>query len=254
VFHIPFELRHKVQSQRYSVPGLPCLYLGGSLYTCWAEMGRPGFHELFASAFWLREDQKVRLVDLSQRPNRLVRRLTSSGELQDDGDHDSLLCHLTLWPLAALCSIIVKHRDSFFKSEYIIPQILLQWITAERAFDGICYSSTHVSALAPLDRPKVVCNFVFPAQQKRPDGRCSFLRQLFKMTEPQSWQLLAALGVPFARFQVRAPYFDFEFVNRITQQYAETEFGRVEYRLDCLVAAIKHENTVRDKSLGDVLP
>lgn len=32
LFHIPFELRHLVATQRYSIPGLPCLYLAGSLY------------------------------------------------------------------------------------------------------------------------------------------------------------------------------------------------------------------------------
>ena len=31
IFHVPFHLRHLVATQRYSIPGLPCLYLGGSL-------------------------------------------------------------------------------------------------------------------------------------------------------------------------------------------------------------------------------
>lgn len=35
IFHIPFNQRHLVSAQRYSVAGLPCLYLGTSLYICW---------------------------------------------------------------------------------------------------------------------------------------------------------------------------------------------------------------------------
>jgi hypothetical protein len=46
LFHIPFQLRHKVTRQRYSIPGLPCLYLGGSLYICWEELRRPSFESI----------------------------------------------------------------------------------------------------------------------------------------------------------------------------------------------------------------
>ncbi len=41
LFHIPFEARHKVREQRYSVAGLPSLYLGGSTHLCWRELGEP---------------------------------------------------------------------------------------------------------------------------------------------------------------------------------------------------------------------
>ncbi|MGG2305084.1 hypothetical protein ACE4Z6_27055, partial [Salmonella enterica] len=34
MFHIPFQLRGKVITQRYSIPGFPSLYLGTSLYVC----------------------------------------------------------------------------------------------------------------------------------------------------------------------------------------------------------------------------
>ena len=35
LFHIPFKDRHLVANQRYSIAGLPCLYLGSSIYVCW---------------------------------------------------------------------------------------------------------------------------------------------------------------------------------------------------------------------------
>ena len=41
LFHIPFEKRHLVSSQRYSIPGYPILYLAGSLFTAWCEMDKP---------------------------------------------------------------------------------------------------------------------------------------------------------------------------------------------------------------------
>ena len=40
-FHIPFEKRGLVKTQRFSIPGFPSLYLGSSIYLCWEELNRP---------------------------------------------------------------------------------------------------------------------------------------------------------------------------------------------------------------------
>lgn len=44
-FHIPFEHRGKVSSQRFSIQGFPSLYLGKSVYICWEELNRPNINE-----------------------------------------------------------------------------------------------------------------------------------------------------------------------------------------------------------------
>lgn len=41
LFHIPLNKRGIVNTNRYSAPGYPCLYLGTSIYACWEELGRP---------------------------------------------------------------------------------------------------------------------------------------------------------------------------------------------------------------------
>lgn len=51
MFHIPFHKRNLVKTQRYSIAGVPCLYLGSSLYVCWQEMGKPSLNKLFLSHF-----------------------------------------------------------------------------------------------------------------------------------------------------------------------------------------------------------
>ena len=38
MFHIPFNMRYLVESRRYSIAGLPCLYLGSSHFICWYEL------------------------------------------------------------------------------------------------------------------------------------------------------------------------------------------------------------------------
>lgn len=56
LFHVPFSDREKVSSARYSIPGLPCLYLGNSIYVCWEEMGRPDLNSIHVSRFELQEN------------------------------------------------------------------------------------------------------------------------------------------------------------------------------------------------------
>ncbi len=251
MFHIPFEKRQKVASQRYSIPGLPCLYLCGSLYTCWAEMGQPPFHELQASAFWLKDGCTIKLINLSERPLRMQLRLTPEGHLQDAASEDLFVTHVLLWPLFAACSIRVRVRAEPFKPEYIIPQMLLQWVAKEGDFDGICYFSTHVNAVTrrPVLPP---CNLVFPAREIKEVGRCSRLRGHFKMTQPYSWELLRAITVDDeTRFHL-VPTYEFEFINGRKQQYFRTEFGIVESRLNKMADDIRIKNKNREPELGDV--
>jgi len=41
MLHIGFNNRGAIATQRFSIPGLPCLYFGTSSYDCWIEMGKP---------------------------------------------------------------------------------------------------------------------------------------------------------------------------------------------------------------------
>src|ERR1700743_2663250 len=40
MFHVKFEDRNKISTNRYSIPGFPALYLGESTYVCWEEFDR----------------------------------------------------------------------------------------------------------------------------------------------------------------------------------------------------------------------
>src|SRR5205823_638449 len=62
LFHIPFNSRHLITNQRYSFPGLPCLYLGQSLYVCWEELGRPDLNGVVISRFRLRTAETVKVL------------------------------------------------------------------------------------------------------------------------------------------------------------------------------------------------
>ncbi len=252
LFHIPFEIRHKVETHRYSIPGLPCLYLSGSLYTCWEEMGRPPFHTLHVAAFWVK-DRPLRVLNFSYRPSTILNYIKSSSEM-NKFPNDLLSSYIVLWPLIALSSIIVKHNNFPFKPEYIVPQMVLQWVTKKGlGFDGICYFSTHIKAILKKSCFHLpVCNFVFPAREIKPKGRCDHLRNIFKMTEPYSWQVLSSIQVGEDP-GIMQPYFYIEFIDGIEEPYYVTEFGMVQMKLDKLVLKILGANQNGEFDLGDVI-
>jgi hypothetical protein len=247
LFHVPFEERHKIATNRYSIPGLPCLYLAGSLYTCWCEMGHPPMHELQVAGLWLRTAKPLKVINFSDRPKRILRWLTPTAFAAQARVQRYAASYVLLWPLIAICSIIAKHGKGHFKPEYLVPQLLLQWVRTNRDFDGICYFSMHVPSVVSLPALPA-CNIVLPVRSIKAEGRCSYLRSLFKMTEPTSWQLLRAIrGAPG-----NPPFFDIEFVEGITEPYHDTEFGEVERKVRGLIGDIVSRNNAGDVDAGDI--
>ena len=248
LFHIPFEMRHIVTTQRYSIPGLPCLYLGGSLYTCWEEMGRPPLHELQCSAFWAKSGKTLKLLNLSNSPARLALYAPLGAS---PFEPDLLTTNIVLWPLLAMSSVAVKHSSGAFKPEYVIPQMVLQWVSKNHGFDGVVYFSTHVRSVSKRS-PLPICNVVLPAKQVAAKGRCSHLCESFKMTDPVGWQLLSSINVGQGISGRTIPSFPLEFLEGIEEQYENTEFGMVQTRLNKIVEHIMLRNKNGEPSIGDV--
>lgn len=153
----------------------------------------------------------------------------------------------------AAASVRTKYPADAFKPEYILPQVLLQWVSQQPDLDGVRYFSTHIDCVS--DNPHWTCNYVFPARVMAAQGRCTRLRTLFKMTEPVNWQLLSTLnlgGIMGGSFDT----FDFEFIRGIREPYGNTEFGLVQCRLNELANRIRHFNQQPggNPTLGDLLP
>lgn len=250
LFHIPFELRYRVKTQRYSIPGLPCLYLSGSIDTCWAELGRIPFHKLHVSCFWLDEGKTITLLNFSDRPKDLAYMWTHNDEQVRRNAEQRLPGLLRLWPLMALCSISVKYPNADFKAEYVFPQYLLQWITKDDEFDGIIYSSTHVNMVT--EGALFSDNIVLPSRQISSKGRCPRLRQLFRMTSPQSWQLLRSIMLDLNTRFPRGWDTDVEFVDGFKEPYIYTEFGKVESRLRSISIQYRTQIQGEQSSVGTI--
>lgn len=63
IFHIPNSLRHCISQQRYSITGVPCLYLSGCAFTAWLELNKPNFSNLWCSGF--RATKDIEVLDLA---------------------------------------------------------------------------------------------------------------------------------------------------------------------------------------------
>ncbi|WP_182812686.1 hypothetical protein [Bacillus sp. ME78] len=188
MFHIPFECRGLVSTNRYSIPGLPCVYLGHTPLTCWEELNKPDLNTIQTSLF---VSQNINYLDLSITPAELMKDLINKFYLFDLTDmkriYSSLCDYIVLWPLIAACSIRVKNNKDSFKPEYIIPQLLLQ-IIRKSSFDGISYFSTKIDSYTH-ETGALYKNFAFPVQTQEKKGLCPILKGKFEVTNAVPWQL-----------------------------------------------------------------
>lgn len=172
-FHIPFDKRGLVKTQRYSIPGFPSLYLGTTLYVCWEELKRPNINEF----------QAVRLKNLES-----LRVLNLVPPLQEHTNPIRLYQYMMLWPLILCSSVKVSNEEDTFKPEYIIPQLLLQWVRNTNNLDGIMYQTTHIDFQGFKYKGEFV-NVVLPVKENKPHGLCEKLTKKFEMTAATSIQL-----------------------------------------------------------------
>ena len=132
MYHIPFNLRSSVESQRFSIPGLPCLYLGKSVYTCWMELKQPSDLEFYVSR--ARVDDKIKIFNLAVNISDLInfcgdfseKDLVIYNSSQKGVTRDEfILNHLKIWVLSFASSFKIKQESRQFKSDYIIPQLVM---------------------------------------------------------------------------------------------------------------------------------
>ena len=238
LFHVPFEERKKLATQRYSIAGVPCLYLGSSAHVCWEELGRPEFSSTYISHFQAREaEQQLRLLTIGPAPIQLMRRILHPFDSPpivvggEDLFRSAAVSLSICWPLIAACSMQILDRGSPFVPEYLIPQLVLQWVLNSTEADGVEYPSMFV------DHSQIWSdygfNYAFPAKSSGRDGFCAKLTTLFEMTDPVPWSLaLAFRDAPKGRPQTSATYWmDFGLAGGVRMDYRVSEFGLVEATL-----------------------
>lgn len=182
LFHIPFDKRDIIKTQRFSAPGYPCLYLGTSIYGCWEEMGRPLFDLCMTSRFELRKERLYLFHLVFPEPCYF--------------EIDETLLKV---PLILACMVDVENKAAVFKPEYIIPQLVTEWVITTRClednenrsaqkYDGIMYSSVH-SGEEIFNYPiGLMQNLCLPAFDASSPSFCKVLSEMFQLTEPTCYE------------------------------------------------------------------
>lgn len=208
VFHTPYTLRSKVSTNRYSIAGFPSLYLGTSLQLCCEEIDLD-IHKNFAIAarFQLERyiehaDTNISIIELGIKPQDFLEQNEQWGEIRNRrvppyllNNSDVKSAYLLWYPLIAACSFIRINKADPFAAEYIIPQLLMQWVRNKMAsvktkgknndytqLIGIRYFSC-----ASMRSSDLGFNYVFPTsgQKNVIDPRfCEVLSKAFKLTAP----------------------------------------------------------------------
>ncbi|TFZ67548.1 hypothetical protein E4631_06095 [Hymenobacter sp. UV11] len=205
LFHLPFEKRHEAKTTRYSIPGLPALFLGGSVFTCWEEFDRPSVANLHIAKFIpQRELNIVRILrpfQFRNITNSFLPTLEQNDPLRDEKNEafrvQVTFSYLAILPLVIACVFRTEHPKAIFKPEYIIPQLLLQYVVNKDEIDGIMYPSTKIDLLSAIaGNPQNIMlttvdtyNYVFPVKRNQPSGYSHELQKLFHMTQSVSFTL-----------------------------------------------------------------
>jgi hypothetical protein len=228
LFHVKFELRHIVSTNRYSIPGFPALYLGDTTYVCWDEFNRHKLRDL-----WFARITNTRVLKIIQI-QRIEDFLKELNSINQDLQLTFLLRYLITFPLTIACSVKVKNPTGNFKPEYIIPQLLLQYISRNDKIDGVKFLSTKVdySKLHNVD----AYNYVFPVKTIAKNGFCSVLSDIFHSTEPTSLELEEIIYNPtihptFIGDGTISDTRQIELVEGQKSYYSTTSFGKIETSL-----------------------
>lgn len=203
IFHTPYNLRSKVSSSRYSIAGYPSLYLGTSLELCCEEIHlNPHYNFTLAAIYRLERtveytNTNIRVIELGIKPqdffekqhlNQNFQRYIPNPVLDSKRTKSTYL----LWyPLIAACSYIRTNRNDPFAAEYIIPQLLMQWVRNEMDSNKIEHFEQLVGiryfSCASQRASDMGFNYVFPTSGQQQNANCPYcavLAKSFQLTRP----------------------------------------------------------------------
>lgn len=175
LFHVPFEMRQKCDTYRFSIAGVPALYCGATLKTAMLETNISLGDEFSAAIFSYKKDYLSAFVDLTI-PKR-----------KDYGFWERYSLIL-FYPLIVACGLKVKDPSAPFKPEYVIPQLFYQLLRNHSSgFDGIIFNSSKYRVRDFADHRQ--SNYViFTRQCDAESGYCTELANKLTVKGPKSFK------------------------------------------------------------------
>lgn len=168
MLHKPFENNPK----RFTASDFAISYMSTSKELCWYECNRPD--EYYVAKFnvknYNRENQKLLRLDInSVSAHNEIRRLMC--------ERNNFILYiekyLMIFPLIAACSFVDNSKEKY---EYIIPNLLMDWIAKDNKYIGIRYFSDSKDIMA---RNKCEHNIVLIARNPDENGISKDLCHIF---------------------------------------------------------------------------
>ena len=130
------------------------------------------------------------------------------------------------------CSVKVGYPGASFKSEYILPQLVLQWIKNHRDFKtkkiiGVKYSSTKIDEYNKFGGD--LYNLAIPIHSSSATGFCNVLKEDFHLTKPISFHKALERSRNTINTHNQSQLI---LINGATVEYAATDFGKIEQLLE----------------------
>lgn len=184
LFHIPYNKRNLITNERYSLSGHPCLYLATYLGIAWEECGYPS--QFYYSEFKFNYDKDFnndwKFITLISSRTFANTFLIAMNPDKEDILLQWIIRYLTTYPLILACSVVNLNGNSVFKPEYVIPQMLLQWV--QRNY-GKVHGITYFSCVATDNLRRLNgYDIVIPANNIDRRGYGKNLIEKFQVSKP----------------------------------------------------------------------
>ena len=220
--HIPVSKRSCVRNYRYSVNGVPCLYLSHSILGCWEESDRKRLDDLWVSRYY-----PVRPIKLFNLSTTVFELCNANKYLKYyDGTEQSFAKAVAeffaIWPLQCACSIINSNKERNFKEEYIIPQLLMMNIH-RFGIDGIMYFSVRMNHSYNSIASWIGKNIAIPAFDLTKETEHSpFIEKAFAVSKPINLGMFNSGLTP-----AKVSYIPN--INNLARTRADVQIGNVAY-------------------------
>ena len=196
--HIPFNKRDIIATQRFSVPGTPCLYMGTSSYDIWKELGQPPLGQFNVSAIRLkakRDGVQINILNLVNDTfliNGLIDLAQNTSDSRDSIRLAALLAKM--WPLVCATSFRVKNSRGNFRSEYIISHLIMLCLPLLK-IDGIAYTSKRIKTNDRIHALPLFVNIAIPMISSSVKNTLGDLCSAFEITAPVNFQEILSLNL-----------------------------------------------------------
>lgn len=196
LFHIPLSKKALTNNERFSLAGFPGLYLSTMLPLAWQETGYPP--KYYFSEFQY-EKMTFERRDKDDKEELRFLALYSPIEIYNWGisvkyNNFSLwlnvvMRYLRQYPIILACAFVNHSGKGTYKQEYVIPQMLMQWVQRNNStVQGISYftcvdQSTMNSGWCAYD---IVIPAMKPFDNKKYSQK---LRENFCWTKPKYYEI-----------------------------------------------------------------